>query len=142
MRSLSMGIFLTLLAPLPAFSETLVATRVLRAQTILVAEDLKVDPSTVAGSLGRPSEAVGLETRVTIYAGQPIRPDDVGPPAIVDRNQKITLVFRKGGLSILAEGRALNRGGVGDTIRVMNSASKATVLATLAADGSAYVQSQ
>ena len=114
----------------------------LRAQTILSPEDLKIDSTAIAGALENPNEAIGLETRVAIYAGQPIRPQDLGPPAIVDRNQRVTIVFRKGSLTILAEGRALARGGVGDTIRVMNSASKATVIATLAADGTAYVQTQ
>lgn len=142
MRAALSVILLALCAFSPVKAETLVAARVLRAQTILAAEDLKIEPSTVAGALGSPREAIGFETRVAIYAGQPIRPDDIGPPAIVDRNQKITLAFRKGGLTILAEGRALSRGGVGDTIRVMNSTSKATVLATLGEDGTAYVQSQ
>lgn len=142
MRGAFASLCLAGLLPVSALAETVVATRVLRAQTVLSAEDLKLEPSTVAGALQNPSEAIGFETRVAIYAGQPIRPEDIGPPAIVDRNQKVTLAFRKGGLTILAEGRALNRGGIGDTIRVMNSSSKATVLATLAADGTAYVQSQ
>ncbi|WP_420350739.1 flagellar basal body P-ring formation chaperone FlgA [Paenirhodobacter sp.] len=131
-----------LLLPGSVSAETVVAARVLRAQTIIAAEDLKLEPSTVSGALDNPQDAIGFETRVAIYAGQPIRPDNIGPPAIVDRNQKVTLIFRKGGLSIFAEGRALSRGGIGDTIRVMNSASKTTVLATLAPDGAAYVQSQ
>lgn len=127
---------------IPADAETLVAARVLRAQTILAAEDLKLEPSTVSGALSSSHEAIGMETRIAIYAGQPIKPEDLGPPAIVDRNQKISIAFRKGGLTILAEGRALSRGGVGDSIRVMNSSSKTTVYATLAEDGIAYVQAQ
>lgn len=142
MRCVALMCLCAALAPVGAPAETLVAARVLRAQTILSPEDLKIDSTAIAGALENPNEAIGLETRVAIYAGQPIRPQDLGPPAIVDRNQRVTIAFRKGSLTILAEGRALARGGVGDTIRVMNSASKATVIATLAADGTAYVQTQ
>ena len=49
------------------------------------------------------------------------------------------LIFLKGGLTIRTEGRALERAGIGETIRVMNAASRATVNARLAKDGAAYV---
>lgn len=136
------GVLLTaLLAALatPAPAGTLVATRTLRAQTVLAAEDIAVSDDTVEGALGDPREAIGLETRVAIYPGHPIREGDLAPPAIVERNQTVTLVFQRGGLTIRAEGRALDRGAVGETIRVMNATSKAVVSAVIGADGSIYV---
>jgi flagella basal body P-ring formation protein FlgA len=57
----------------------------------------------------------------------------------VDRNQMVSLVFRSSGLTILTEGRALDRGGVGDVIKVMNLASRTTVTGTIAPDGSVMV---
>ncbi len=122
-----------------AVAETLVAVRTLRAQTILVPEDLTVIAGSVPGTASDPTEVIGLETRVAIYQGRPIRPADLGPPAIVDRNQSVVLSYVAGPLTITAEGRALARGGVGDRIKVMNVASRTTVTGIVAADGSVRV---
>lgn len=123
----------------PAPAETLVAARTLRAQTILVPEDLSVVAGIVPGTASDPAEVIGFETRVAIYQGRPIRPSDLGPPAIVDRNQSVVLSYVAGALTITAEGRALGRGGVGDRVKVMNVASRTTVIGIVAADGSVRV---
>lgn len=123
----------------PATAETLVAVRTLRAQTILTPDDLTVVAGVVPGTASDPTEVIGLETRIAIYQGRPIRPADLGPPAIVDRNQSVVLSYVAGPLTITAEGRALGRGGVGDRIKVMNVASRTTVTGIVAADGSVRV---
>ncbi|OYX41637.1 MAG: flagella basal body P-ring formation protein FlgA [Rhodobacterales bacterium 32-67-9] len=123
----------------PVSAETLVAVRTLRAQTILAPDDLTVIAGIVPGTASDPTEAIGLETRVAIYQGRPIRLADLGPPAIVDRNQSVVLSYVAGPLTITAEGRALGRGGVGDRIKVMNVASRTTVTGIVAADGSVRV---
>ncbi|PKP69759.1 MAG: flagella basal body P-ring formation protein FlgA [Alphaproteobacteria bacterium HGW-Alphaproteobacteria-4] len=120
-------------------AETVVATRTLRAQTVIGAEDVALAASTVAGALIALDEAIGQETRTAIYAGRAIRVDDIGPPALIERNQIVSLVYRRGPLSILAEGRALGRGGVGDSVRVINIASRATVTGLVAPDGTLTV---
>lgn len=128
-----------LLLAAPAQAETLVAARTVRAQTVVSAQDLGLIRDTVPGMLTDPAEAIGQEARVTLYAGRPIRPGDLGPPAIVERNQIVPLAYRAGPLSILTEGRALARGGAGDTIRVMNLASRSTVSGRIRADGTVAV---
>ena len=130
------------IAAVPASAETLVAARTLRAQMIVTPDDVLTQPGTVPGVLTDATEAVGLETRVAIYQGRPIRPADLGPPAIVDRNQIVALSYVAGALTITAEGRALARGGVGDRIRVMNVASRTTVSGIVAADGSVRVMAE
>ena len=127
------------LAATPAVAETLVAARTLRAQTILASDDLVVVQGTVPGTAADPGEVIGLETRVAIYQGRPIRPADLGPPAIVERNQIVVLSYVAGALTIVTEGRALGRAGIGDRIRVMNIASRTTVTGIVGADGSVRV---
>ena len=122
-----------------AVAESVVPVRTLRANTIIEVDDLDVRPASVPGSFESPENVVGLESRIALYAGRPIRFDDVGPPAIVNRNQVVDLVFMQGGLRISAEGRALGRGGVGDRIRVMNLASRAALFGTVSSDGSVRV---
>ncbi|MBW6505387.1 MAG: flagellar basal body P-ring formation protein FlgA [Rhodobacteraceae bacterium] len=123
------------------WADTVVATRTLRAQTVIGPDDVALADSTVAGALISLDEAIGQETRTAIYAGRVIRVDDVGPPALIERNQIVALVYRRGPLSILAEGRALGRGGVGDSLRVINIASRATVTGLVAPDGTLTVYS-
>ncbi|SEC71683.1 flagellar basal body P-ring formation chaperone FlgA [Rhodobacter sp. 24-YEA-8] len=118
-----------------ARAESLVAARNLPAQTIIAPGDLMQVVTSISGALTLPAEAVGQETRVAIYAGRPVRPGDIGPPALIERNSIVALEYRAGGLVIRAEGRALARGGAGEMIRVMNLASKTTVSGRIGADG-------
>lgn len=134
-------LLLSLLAATPLSAETLVATRTIRAQATLTAADVAVIDASVAGALSHPVEAVGLEARTILYEGRPIRPQDVGPAAIVDRNSIVVLVFQRGGLTITAEGRAMGRAGPGDQLRVMNLASRTTVTGTVNPDGRVIVGS-
>ena len=130
-----------ILAALPAGAETLVAARTLRAQSVIAEADVALVAGEIAGTASDPLDVLGLETRVAIYQGRPIRMGDLGPPAIVDRNQSVTLVYAAGPLVIVAEGRALGRGGVGDRIKVQNTGSRVTVNGLIEADGTVHVAS-
>jgi len=125
--------------PQTAAAESIVATHTIRAQTVLNAEDFTFVDAEIPGALTDPASVIGQEARVTIYAGRPITADAVGTAAVVERNQTVALVFKSTGLSILTEGRALTRGGVGEVIRVMNLSSHTTVTGTIEADGSVSV---
>lgn len=131
-----------LFLPMPALAESLVATQTIRAQSVLRAEDVTQVAAEIPGALAHSTEAVGLEARTTIYPGRPIRRADLGPPALVDRNQVVPLVYEMGPLSILTEGRALERGGSGDLIRIMNMGSRTTVTGRVGADGIVRVGQQ
>lgn len=136
-RALALLAALAAATPVPA--EVLVATRTIRGQTILGPGDVAVAEGEMPGALIDPAEAIGQEARVNLYAGRPIGAGDVGPPAIIERNQIVVLHFRSGPLTIAADARALNRAGVGDALRVMNLASRATVTGFVAADGTVHV---
>lgn len=125
--------------PVAALAETVVATRTIRPQAIIMPEDIAVSKATIAGMFTHPDEVVGQEARTAIFAGRPIGPSDIGPPALVDRNQIVLLTYRKGAVTIVTEGRALGRGGVGDMVRAMNLASRSTVSGFVAEDGTIRV---
>lgn len=133
---------LVLIAALfPAMSpaETLLSTRTLRSQIVLGPGDLVVAAGDIPGTLSDPAQAIGMETRVILYAGRPIRPGDIGPPAIIDRNQIVTLRYQTGGLMIQTDARALDRAAVGDRVRVMNLDSRTTVTGQVTANGDIVV---
>jgi flagella basal body P-ring formation protein FlgA len=123
----------------PGSAESLVATRTIRAKTLVAPEDLALVSADLPGALTSSADAIGLEARVAIYAGQPVRPGDLALPTLVERNQLVTLVYRSGGLAISTEGRALARGSEGDVVRVMNLGSRNAVTGRVGPDGAVYV---
>ncbi|MFC6688599.1 flagellar basal body P-ring formation chaperone FlgA [Jhaorihella thermophila] len=123
-----------------AAADVVVAARTIRAHEVISAADLAVRPIESPGGFRDPSEVVGNEARVMLYAGRPVRANDIGPPASVERNQLVTLVYRSGALRISVDGRALGRGAQGDLIRVMNLSSKATVTGRISGDGTVEVE--
>lgn len=132
------ALFLTLMAH-AALADVLVPVRTIRAKEIISAEDLVFKNVAVLGALSDPSAVVGQEARVALYAGRPVRSGDIGPPALVERNDLVKLKFRHGVLTIETEGRSLGRGAEGEFIRVMNLSSRATVTGRITADGSIEV---
>lgn len=133
------AVMFLLLAVQPTFAESVVATRTIRAQAVIAPDDLTVVAADLPGALNSPDQALGLEARVAIYAGKPVRPSDLGPAALIERNQLVSLIFLSGGLAISTEGRALARGSEGEVIRIMNLGSRTTVSGRIGPDGAVYV---
>ena len=127
------------LLALPVQADTLVAARTIPAQTLIGPDDLLLQAVDVPGGTDDALLLIGMEARTSLYAGRPVRPADVGAPALVDRNQIVPLIYDVGGLRIATEGRALGRAGAGEILRVMNLSSRATVSARVSEDGAAYV---
>jgi flagella basal body P-ring formation protein FlgA len=129
---------LVLLA-LPARADSVVATRIIRAQTVIAPEDITTVAADMPGAITTIEGAVGQETKILIYPGRAVRAVDLGAPARVERNQIIPLIFRSAGLSISTEGRALARGAVGDVIAVLNLSTRSKVLGRIGEDGTILV---
>ena len=122
-----------------AEAESLISSRVIAGRSIVTAADLRLSDEAHVGALTDPSEAIGLEARVTIYAGRPIRASDLGAPAVVERNDIVRLRYAQGVLLIETEGRALSRGAIGERVRVMNMSSRATVTGMIVSAGEVEV---
>ncbi len=118
-------VFLTLATPLQA--ETLVATRLIRAAQVLGPGDVAPSDLRIAGGATDAAQVVGMEARVAIYPGRPVRLSELGPAAVVERNDLVSLVFRRGALTIVTDGRALDRGAIGASVQVMNLSSRQSV---------------
>ncbi|WP_295047978.1 flagellar basal body P-ring formation chaperone FlgA [uncultured Paracoccus sp.] len=123
------------LAPLPASAAVLAAARTLPAGTVITASDLRAIDGDRPG-LSDPSEAIGLQTRITIHEGRPLQASLLQAPKLITRNQIHQLVFQRGPLRIVAQARTLSDGAAGETIRVMNLESRNTISAVVQPDGS------
>lgn len=136
---LGLILLVLVLGPAAAFGGAVTPVQAIRAKSIVAAQDLTELDEDVPGAVASIEDAVGLEARTTLYPGRPIMSSQIGPPALVERNQPVRMVFERGPLSIATEGRTLDRGGVGEAVRVMNLSSRQTVTGTVAADGSIRV---
>jgi len=121
-------------------ADVVVALKTIRANTILTEDLLGLRKGEVGGTLQSKSDAIGQESRVVLYAGRPIRFEDIGPPALVTRNQLVPLHYNVRGLSISTTGRALDRGAAGETIRVMNLSSRSTLFGLVQENGQVVVE--
>ncbi len=138
MRRLAIALCISLSAP--AAAEVIVPVRTIRAKEVITAADITWKPTEIPGAISDPAAIIGQEARISLYPGRPVRPGDVGPPALVERNDLVSLVYTRGTLRISAEGRVLGRGSVGERVRVMNLTSRTTVSGQILPDGSIEVR--
>lgn len=120
-------------------AQTIVPTRAIRSGSIISEADLTSLKTKTAGAYEFAAAIVGKEAKVTLYPGRPIQHGHIGPPAILERNQVVKMTFNMGPLSISADGRVLDRAGLGDRVRVMNMASRQTVFGTVLKNGTIEV---
>lgn len=136
MRSLAL---LLLAIPGPLWAQAVVATRDLAARTTVGQADVATVTADIPGVARSAEQVVGQELRVAVSAGRPLRLADLTAPAAVERNQPVLLHYRVGRLAIAAEGRALDRAAAGQTVRVMNLASRGILDGVVRPDGSVRV---
>lgn len=130
---------LAAILPEASLAEFIVAKRTIRSHAILSSGDFELRSGDMSNAVDHPTAISGLESRRVLYKGRPVMLSDVGPAAIIQRNQIVTLVFANGPLFIAAEGRSLGRAGVGDILRVLNLGSRTTVSGTVDQAGQVVV---
>ena len=108
-----------------------VATSRLPAGTVLRPDDVhmaRVRVSLVHGEVLRlAAEAVGLQLRHQLAAGQPLIKTELTPPSMVQKGARVLMQFDSPGISLTGQGQALETGAIGERIRVLNPTSRAVV---------------
>ena len=110
-----------------AFAD-IIASRTLRVGTIVAESDITFSDH---GAAETAESIIGREVKRSVYVGRAISTDDVGPVTIVDRNDIVRLFYRNNGLGIRTEARALEAGGLGEQITVMNLDTRVTLRALI-----------
>jgi len=85
------------------------------------------------------NDLVGQTVRRPERPGKLISTNDITVPIVIGKGSIITMMIRSGSMVLSTNGRALENGGRGDTIRVMNTKSKQTVDARVIKPGLAEV---
>lgn len=132
-------LFVAMMAAGAVLAQSITPTRAIRGQSVIGPDDVALSEDFVPGAVAELAAVIGREARVTLYPGRPILSNQVAAPALIERNQLVRMHFASGALSIVTEGRALDRAGVGELVRVMNLASRQIVTGSVKADGTIEV---
>lgn len=112
-----------------------VAARDLKAGQIITPDDVltkRVSQESVReNDPAAKEDLIGKEVKKAVRSGQQITQKDVRAQVMVAKGKIVTLNFVKGGIMLSAQGKALENGGLGDTVRVMNTQSKSVVQGTV-----------
>ena len=126
-----------------AMADVVVLTRHLAAGAVLRAPDVRASRIRLALLYGREPvawrAAVGAALRRDTQPDTPLTLGDIGRPVLVMRGANVRMRLETGGITLTALGVALEPGGAGDVVRVMNPTSHAIVQAAVQADGALLV---
>ena len=115
----------------------------LNAGTVLRPEDVhlaRVSTTLVRTEVARTlREAVGMQLKRQIQAGQPLPAADLIRPAIVQRDSLVRMQLETRGLSLSGQGVALESGARGERIRIRNNNSRAVLEAEVIGPGEVRV---
>ena len=78
------------------------------------------------------AQLIGMTPRRGVPVSQPVRLRDLQSPRVVDKGSLVTITLATENLTLSAQGKALQDGGKGDVIRVVNTQSNRIVEATVA----------
>jgi len=97
---------------------------VLKSSDVITERRPKAEAGGDAAARG---QAVGMQMRRQLRAGQAVRAADLGKPDLVQRDDNVTLIYETTGLYLTMRGKAIDGGAEGDTVSVLNLQSKRTV---------------
>lgn len=108
---------------LPVATARLAAGTVLRGEDVHVAQvAVRIANRAVAHD---PAEIIGLQLRRQLAPGQPFQLTDLMRPALVRRGADVLMELNSPGITLTAQGQALEPGAEGERIRVLNPVSHA-----------------
>ena len=121
-----------------------VLARRMNAGGILLAGDITEAPiaenQLPPDALHDMSDLIGFELKRSIAAGEPLRPADLRPRRSVQKNSLVEIRYSSGSMTLTAQGRALADAAIGEAVSVLNTQSRATIEATVIADGQVSVK--
>lgn len=133
------GYSIVKMQPEPDMITIPVPVQSIRKGTIISQADLTLKDISSAGVSPMISQdmmqLVGQEAKQTLCKDKPILLRDIGAMTIVRRNDTLTLRFEQGAMTLQTVGRAMEDGGAGDTIKVMNEQSKKIITGRITNNG-------
>ncbi len=110
---------------LPVATTRLPAGSVLRAEDVHVA---RVHTTLIRGEVvRRPGDAIGMQLKRQLAAGQPLVVGELMRPAMVQKGASVLMQLDSPGITLTAQGQALESGAIGERIQVLNPVSRAVI---------------
>jgi len=73
------------------------------------------------------SDAIGMQTKRVIAPGQPLFINELMHPSMVVKGATVLMMLDSPGITLTAQGQAIESGAIGERIRVLNPSSRAAV---------------
>jgi flagella basal body P-ring formation protein FlgA len=86
-------------------------------------------------------DLIGMSPLRTLSADRAIKRSEIRMPVLVPKGSIVTMVFQTSTLTLTAQGKALQDGSKGDTIRVLNAKTHKTIEGTVVNSGTVTVKS-
>jgi flagella basal body P-ring formation protein FlgA len=113
------------LIELPVTTARLPAGAVLRAEDVHMA---RVHATAANHEVARQlDDAIGLQLRRQVAAGQPLAMADLARPELVRRGTEVQMLLDSPGIVLTAQGQAMESGAAGERIHVMNPVSRVLI---------------
>ena len=121
----------------PTLSHAINRGEVITDRDIVMAEIR--DDALRSDMITEPKRLIGMEPKVLLRANMPLHLNDIQRPTLVTRNGLVTMVVRTPFMTLTAQGRSLDEGGLGDSVRVTNLQTKQIVEARVQGSGSVVI---
>jgi flagella basal body P-ring formation protein FlgA len=110
---------------LPVATTRLLAGSVLRADDMHIA---RVHTALIRSEMvHRPDDAIGMQLKHPLAAGQPLAVGELMRPSMVQKGGNVMMLLDSPGITLSAQGQALESGAIGERIRVLNPVSRAVI---------------
>lgn len=126
------------------YGPVVVATRTMSRRHVISDDDVELRRINLSdaprGVVSEPERVVGMRTRGSISAGEPVDLGWVERSPLVKRGDIVTMIVNAPGLKVSTKGRAEQTGYKGGSIRLTNLATQRIVSGRVTADGSVVVE--
>jgi len=122
-----------------------VPARRLAVNDVITERDVKLvairDDRVPRDAVTSADELIGMAAKRGLRPGVPVQGTAVQQPIVVPKNSLVTIVLQIPKMTLTSQGKALDNGSEGDTIRVANSKSKKIIEAEVTGPGKVIVRS-
>lgn len=94
-------------------------------------QDVRADQTT-SDTASTDAQLIGMTPKRGVSTNQPVRLRDLQSPRMVDKGSMVTITLTTQSMTLTTQGKALQDGGKGEVIRVVNTQSNRIVEATVA----------
>ncbi|HAU29083.1 MAG TPA: flagella basal body P-ring formation protein FlgA [Rhodospirillaceae bacterium] len=124
-------------------SEVPALAQPLRQGDIITANDIIYIPAKSsrlgASAILDAADLIGKTPRRPLQAEHPLRTTDVAVPTIIHKGDIVSIVWKKGGITLTTRGRAMDNAGQNESLRLANTSTSRIIEARAVSSGEALI---